>query len=407
MPKHILVISQYFYPEPFRINDMCSEWVKRGYKVTVLTGVPNYPEGRFYKGYGWFKKRKETWQGVRIIRVPILSRGHSSIRLILNYYSFVAAGWFWKVFTGVKADLVFMFEVSPLTQAKVGVWYAKKRKVPCYLYVQDLWPDNLEVVGGIHNKYVLDHYGRMADNIYKHCDKIFVTSPSFVHEVRKRVFDNKDKVVYLPQYAENCYSPFPKQSLPEIPDDGRFKLIFTGNIGQAQGLGILPQAAKLLQAQNKIGVLFVIVGDGRYKEELLQEIKAAQVEDMFLFVPRQPAEKIPAFLAACDAAFLSFMDTPLFAKTIPAKLQSYMACGMPIIASANGETERIIKEAACGVCCPIGDAAGLFQTVSEWAHGKDLKTMGSNGRKYFESYFSREKFFDDVERECSFRDPLP
>ena len=128
--KHILVISQYFYPEQFRINDICQEWVKRGYKITVLTGIPNYPQGRFYKGYNWFQKRRDEYKGIHVIRIPLIPRGNCAIMLMLNYFSFVFFGFFWKLFTRVKADKVFIFEVSPMTQALIGVWYAKKEKVP-------------------------------------------------------------------------------------------------------------------------------------------------------------------------------------------------------------------------------------------------------------------------------------
>ena len=140
--KHILVVSQYFYPEQFRINDICEEWVKRGYMVTVVTGIPNYPQGQFYEGYGLHKKRKETWNGIEIIRIPLVARGHNSIGLILNYMSFMITGFFWSHFTKVKADMVFNFETSPMTQVKVGCWFAKRRHIPNYLYVQDLWPEN-------------------------------------------------------------------------------------------------------------------------------------------------------------------------------------------------------------------------------------------------------------------------
>ena len=353
MGKHILVISQYFYPEPFRINDICQEWAKRGHKVTVLTGIPNYPEGRFYKGYGWFRKRKETWNGISIIRIPIVSRGRSSIRLILNYYSFVWSGWLWKTFTRLKPDLVFTFEVSPMTQALIGKWFSKKRKIPNYLYVQDLWPENLEVVGGVHNKSILNHYQKMADKIYAQCTKIFATSPSFVEAIQKRVTD-KDKVLFWPQYAEDTYKPVENPNPPEIPKDGRFKIIFTGNVGFAQGLDILPKVARMVGDN----ICFVVVGDGRYKERLIEE--ASDVKNKFIFISRQPAERIPELLCACDIAFLSFMDNPLFEKTIPAKLQSYMACGMPILALASGETKRIIGEAKCGICCDLGDESQLI-----------------------------------------------
>ncbi len=389
MSKHILVISQYFYPEAFRINDICQEWVKRGHKVTVLTGIPNYPEGKFYKGYNWFKKRKENWNGIDIIRIPIISRGHSSIRLIMNYYSFVWSGWFWKSFTRLKPDLIFTFEVSPMTQALIGKWFSKRRKIPNYLYVQDLWPENLEVVGGVHNKHILNHYQKMSDKIYKKCTKIFATSPSFVKTIQERVKD-KEKVIYWPQYAEDIYKPVENPNPPEIPNDDRFKIIFTGNVGYAQGLDILPKVAK--QVEN---VLFVIVGDGRYKEQLIKETE--EVRDKFLFISRQPAVKIPELLCACDAAFISFMNDPLFEKTIPAKLQSYMACGMPILASASGETKRIIEESGCGFCCDLGDALKLSCSINLMIKEKKSSLYNICSRKYYIENFDKKKLFDTIE----------
>ena len=396
MTKSILVITQYFYPENFRINDICAELVKKGYKVTVLTGIPNYPEGKFYKGYGWNKKRKETVNGVDVIRLPIISRGKSKIRIVLNYYSFVIAGWFWNLFSRVKADILFTFEVSPLIQAKIGSWYSKKHKVPHFLYVQDLWPESLETVGGIHSKFILNHYGKMANKIYKNCDKIFATSPSFVEEIKKRVFENKEKVVYLPQYAEDFYKPLDKESVHEIPKTESFKLIFTGNVGHAQGLDVLYKTAKILKEKG-IDVLFVILGDGRYKGEFIKKTEDAKVSDMFLFIQRQPAERIPEFLADCDAAFLSFMDDPLFNKTIPAKLQSYMACAKPIIASAGGETERVIKEANCGYCVKIGNAVDLANLLCEVIKHNNLKKLGKNGFDYYKSNFDKQKIITTID----------
>ncbi len=401
MRKHILVISQYFYPEQFRINDMAVEWGKRGYKVTVLTGIPNYPQGKFYKGYGWFQKRKETWNGINIIRIPLIARGKTSIGMVLNYFSFVVSGFFWKCFTKVKADYVFMFEVSPMTQCLVGVWYAKRRKIPCYLYVQDLWPENVEIVTGIHSKAVLEPIGKMVNYIYKRCDHVFATSPSFVTEIQKRCADNeKEKVTYLPQYAEEFYQPIERRKAfemaPEISDDGSFKVIFTGNIGQAQGLDILPKAAKILKGQN---IKFVIVGDGRYKDDFVKQIKKCDAEEMFLFLGRQPAERIPAMLGCCEVAFVSFMDNELFTKTIPAKLQSYMSCSMPIIASASGETERVIMEAGCGLCSPIGDAEKLYLAIQQLANMsfKELSDMGYNSVSYCNSHFSKKMLMDKLD----------
>ncbi|EXM38187.1 glycosyl transferase family 1 [Ruminococcus albus SY3] len=392
--KHILVITQYFYPEQFRINDMCAEWVKRGYEVTVVTGYPNYPQGEYYDGYGWFKHTKQKWKGVKIIRLPLTERKQGSVRLAMNYFSFVVSGFFWALTTNIKADYVFTFEVSPMTQALIGVWYAKRRKIPHYLYVQDLWPENVEIVTGIHSSLVLKPIGAMVNYIYKHCDIIFATSPSFVKEIQKRVKKNKDKVKYLPQYAEEFYRPVPRKPVSEIPEDDSFKIIFTGNIGKAQGLDILPKAAKLLKG--KENVKFVIVGDGRDKDNFLKQIADNDVQDMFIMIDRQPPTRIPELLAACDAAFISFMPDPLFEKTIPAKLQSYMACGMPIIASANGETKRIIDEAKCGVCVELGNAQALSKAITEMACS-DMVSASSHSRDYFDEHFEKQKLMSSLD----------
>ena len=393
--KHILVISQYFYPEQFRINDICCEWVKRGYKVTVLTGIPNYPQGKFYEGYGWNKRRTENWNGIDIIRIPLIARGHNPLGMILNYFSFPVSGWFWKIRATIKPDFIFMFETSPMTQCKIGVWYKKKVHVPLYLYAQDLWPENVEVITGIHNKLVINPIQRMVDKIYNACDQIFVTSPSFVESVCERGI-TRDKVHFWPQYAEDFYVPMERKLVPEIPDDGRFKVVFTGNIGYAQGLDILPKAAKILKDTGyEDKICFVIVGDGRYKSQLEQEI--VDVHDMFIMIPRQPAERIPELLAACDVAFLSFANNDLWKKTIPAKLQSYMACGMPVLASAEGETERVLSEADCGLCSKIGDAEALANSIKQITTA-DIKGMSERARKYFEEHFDKKMLMDSMDQ---------
>ena len=394
--KRILVVTQYFYPETFRINDMCKEWVKRGYQVTVVTGIPNYPMGKIFKGYGLTKRRHEIWNGIKIIRIPLIPRGTSSVGMIVNYLSFAVSGIIAGLTKKIEADCVFSFEVSPMTQVLTGVTFAKRLGIPHYLYVQDLWPENVITVTGITNPLIIRPINKMVDYIYKNTDHIFATSPSFVEAICNRpVKVDKSKVHYWPQYAEEFYYPREKKTIPEIPDDGSFKIIFTGNIGTAQGLQILPKTAKLLEG---VRVKFVMVGDGRYLGELKNEIKKYGVEDMFYMIHRQPAERIPEFLAACDAAFLSFQDAELWRKTIPAKLQSYMACGMPIIAAAEGETARIIKEAGCGVCSRIGDAKILSEKIKEIVGKKEvILTMGRYARKYCEDNFDKDMLMAQIE----------
>lgn len=402
--KHILLISQYFYPETFRVNDMACEWVKRGYKVTVLTGIPNYPMGKFFDGYDCKHRTRETWNGVNIIRIPLVARGNSGNKLLnaagmaANYFSFVKSGKKWvrsNEAANLKADLVFTFEVSPMTQAMIGVWYGQRYHVPTFLYVQDLWPENVETVTGIHNSLIIGPIDRMVDKIYRETGTIFTTSPSFVKAiVNRRVPVDKKKVHYWPQYAEEFYRPMEPHKIEGIgSDDGCYKIAFTGNIGTAQGLDVLPRAAVLLKDES---VKFIIVGDGRYQPEFEKKLDTLGVRDMFVMIPRVPAERIPEILSACDAGFISFNKTQLWENTIPAKLQSYMACGKAIVASASGETKRIIEEAECGICCRIGDAEALAEGIRT-IMSKDNNMLGKNSRRYFENNFDKTKLMDEME----------
>ncbi len=384
---------------------MACEWVKRGYKVTVLTGIPNYPMGKFFEGYDRKHRTRETWNGVDIIRIPLVARGNSSNKLFnacgmaANYLSFMKSGKKWvksKEATNLHADFVFTFEVSPMTQAMIGVWYGKRYHVPTYLYVQDLWPENVETVTGIHNRAIIGPIDRMVDKIYRETDTIFTTSPSFVKAIvnRKKAVD-RNKVHYWPQYAEEFYRPMKQQLIEGIDNsDDCYKIAFTGNIGTAQGLDVLPKAAELLKNEK---VKFVIVGDGRYQSEFECQIKERNVEDKFIMIPRVPAEKVPEILSVCDAGFISFNKTPLWENTIPAKLQSYMACGKTIIASASGETKRIIEEAECGICCEIGNADKLAEGIRSIIK-LDNKVMSKNSREFFEKHFDKKMLMDVIEK---------
>ena len=403
MGKHILLITQYFYPETFRVNDMACEWVKRGYKVTVLTGIPNYPMGKYFEGYDKKHRTRETWNGVNIIRIPLVARGNSSNKLMnaagmaANYFSFVRSGKKWvksKEAADLHADLVFTFEVSPMTQAMIGVWYGKSFNVPTFLYVQDLWPENVETVTGIHNRAIIGPIDKMVDKIYKNTGTIFTTSPSFVEAiVNRKVPVDKKKVHYWPQYAEEFYKPMAPVGVDGIDNDGSYKIAFTGNIGTAQGLDVLPKAAEILKDED---VKFIIVGDGRYQAEFERQIDILGVRDKFIMIPRVPAERVPAILSNVDAGFISFNKTPLWENTIPAKLQSYMACGKAIIASASGETKRVITEADCGVCCEIGNAEDLATGIKQMI-GLDSKEMGARARGYFEGHFDKKMLMDEMD----------
>lgn len=396
MKKHILVISQYFYPENFRINDMCKEWVKRGYEVTVVTGIPNYPQGKFFDGYGLFKKRKEDYEGVHVIRLPILSRGKGSVRLALNYFSFVVSGFFWKMFTKVKADKVFIFEVSPMTQALVGVWYAKRRKIPCSIYVTDLWPESVEIVLDLHNKLILGPIGKMVDYVYKNCDRIFTSSQTFIDKIASRNVP-KEKLEFWPQYAEDFYQKVEKKA-SEIPQDGELNLLFAGNLGYAQGLNILTEAAKILKDKNEF-VRFNLVGNGRYEAVLKENIVKENVEEYFNFINRRPPEEIPEYMAASDVALIILSRSEIFAMTIPAKTQSCLACGIPIIVSADGEVQEVIKEANCGFGSDAEDVDGFVNNIIRMKNVslEERELFAKNALKYSKEKFAKKDLMDRME----------
>lgn len=396
MKGNILIVSQYFYPEQFRINDISQELIKRGYKVTVLTGIPNYPYGRFYKGYGFFQRRKEYWNGINIIRIPLIPRGEKSISLILNYISFVISGFIWSIFTNIKFDKVFIFEVSPMTQALPAIWYSRRRKIPAIIYVQDLWPENVEIVAGIHNRYLITGINKMVDYIYKYCSKILVSSPSFKKNIETRGI-KEGNVIYWPQYAEKFYHPEIKEELFDLKEDNIFKIVYTGNIGYAQGLDILPKVAVILK-QMFINIKFIIIGNGRYIEEFEKEIKKYKVETYFKLLGSKKPIEIPKYLSLCDAAFLSFAKNDLFEMTIPAKLQSYMASGIPILAAAGGETKRIIEEAGCGIVCNMGDVDGLCKNILYLMNiGEDvMKKMRNNALLYSEERFNVDNLMSQL-----------
>ena len=396
MSKHIVVLSQYFYPENFRINDICNEFINSGYKVTVITGIPNYPKGKFFKGYGYFRKRKEKYGDINIIRLCILPRLSNPLFLVLNYLSFVISGWFWAKFTRIRADIIFNFEVSPMTQALPAVWFSKRLKIPFVLYVQDLWPENLEIIGNVKNRFILSKVKKMVKYIYDNSTKILVTSLSFKQSILELGY-KENQVIVWHQYAEDFYKPKKDKQLNK--ESEVLKIVFTGNIGESQGLDILPKTALVLKNNGYLDkIRFIIIGDGRYKNELIRAIEESNVTEMFNFIGMKPATEIPDLLARHDVAFVSFKDNDLFNKTIPAKLQSYLACGLPILAAASGETEKIIKEANCGKTSSPGDVMGLVKNIISYLNTSEIeiKLLGKNSLKYSDENFRKEILMNEI-----------
>lgn len=396
MSKKILVVSQYFFPEQFRINDICNSWIERGYDVTVLTGIPNYPQGDFFEGYGFNKRRNENLNGINIIRIPIIPRKKSSMTMALNYLSFVISGWFWKLFNKENFDMVFIYEVSPMTQALPAVWIAKKLKIPCYIYVMDLWPENFEIITGISSPLVITPLNKMVDYIYKNCNKIFTASESFKKNIQSRGVD-PEKVFFWPQYAEEFYHTRATKSKKIIVDD-KINITFAGNVGMAQGLEILPIIGQRLKKEN-VNVRFNIVGSGRYLETLINEVTKNALQEYFNFLEPVPPTEISEIFSASDFSFVSLQENEIFSMTIPAKLQSSMACGKPILLSASGESKDIVIKAECGYASDAGDVNHLIENIKKIVKldKKQIEKLGNNSRNYFENNFEKEKLLDSID----------
>ena len=284
-----------------------------------------------------------------------------------------------------------------MTQAIPAVQFAKKKKIPCYIYVMDLWPENFEVITGIHNHFVVSSLNKMVDYIYENCSKIFTASESFKQNIQQRNI-SPDKVIFWPQYAEEFYQPTTQRS-ELIPQDNKINITFAGNIGEAQGLEMLPSVGKKLKKEN-LNVRFNLVGNGRYKNQLLSEIQNDGLEGYFNFIDPVPAKEIPKILCSSDFSFVSLKQSEIFSMTIPAKLQSSMACGVPILLSADGEVQEILANSKAGFFSNSGDVEGLLQNLRKIVElsKAEIDKMGTLSRRYFDTYFEKKKLMDEIDQ---------
>lgn len=387
----ILIVTQYFYPETFRVNSLCAELVKRGHDVTVLTGFPQYPQGKIYDGYGFNKEYEHEWNGAKIERLKVLPRGKTPIGLLLNCITFVREGKKWVKNCTEKFDAVYVFEVSPVTVGLPAAEYKEKFGTPVFFNVQDLWPENVEVVLGIHNKLVINVINKIVDKIYSASDKILCSSNGFVENIKARGVP-AEKLVFWPQF---CDEPnFTNAEKPEIYCDDDFKIVFAGNIGEAQGLDLLLETAKRLKNRNNIK--FYIVGDGRARKRLEETAKANELQNV-LFAGKVSVDEADRYIHFADCAYLSFKDNEVFNMTIPAKLQSYMACGTPILVAAGGESAEIIKKADCGFISernPV-ELSGIIERIA--GSSNEVSEMRKNAYEFYSRNFKKENTVDYLE----------
>ena len=381
----ILVVCQNYYPEQFRITDICEELAKRGIDVSVITGLPNYPQGKIFDGYKRGKKRDETINGVKVHRCFTIARRKGAIFRFLNYYSFALSSKRYVKRLKEKYDVVLVNQLSPVMMASAGIAYKKKTGAKLVLYCLDLWPESL-VAGGIQrNSFIYKHYYKVSAKIYRQCDKILITSKCFADYFKDK-FGIKD-TQYLPQYAETLFSFDACKKTP----DGFLDLMFAGNIGAMQSVDTIIDAARLTKDIKNLR--FHIVGDGSELESV--KAQAGGLDNVF-FYGKQPLDKMPEFYAKADAMLITLKKDEIISFTLPGKVQSYMAAAKPIIGAIDGETKRVIEDANCGFCGTGEDAENLAANIRKFIDCSEKEVLAKNSRKYYDEHFAKDKFFEEL-----------
>lgn len=392
----ILILSQYFYPENFKVNDIAFDFAKKGHEVTVLTGIPNYPTGIFFKGYGFFKKKKEKLNGVNIIRTNIFPRLNGSGKfLVLNYLSFIFFSFFTVNFRVKRNyDIVFSHLPSPLTSAIPGIWLKKKCNAKLFLWVLDLWPESVKANTNIKNPFVYKMLHKIINYIYKNADEILVSSNSFKISIHKEFDVPKHKLKFFPNWAEDVFtkknSNFKSIFLPE-----GFNIMFAGNLGDSQDFESILKAAKITQG---ININWVIVGDGRKSDWIKKEVEKEKLKNVYL-LGRHPLQDMPSFFSKANAMLVSLKNEPTFDLTIPAKVQAYMASKKVILGMLNGEGHKLINNTKSGFAASAGDYSTLAKNAIKASNlsFQEIEKIEENSYSYYVENFSKDNLFNKLE----------
>jgi colanic acid biosynthesis glycosyl transferase WcaI len=395
----LLVVSQYFWPEYFRVNNLVAELVTRGHDVTVLTGLPNYPSGAVFPEYKEDPSRFASYSGATIVRVPLFSRGQGRVSLMLNYLSFAASASLlgsWRL-RGRRFDVIFVYEPSPATVGIPAVLLRAIKKAPVAFWVLDLWPETLQAIGVVRSRGLLRAVGGLVSFIYNRCDLILAQSKSLIPQIAKHC-NGSSRIRYFPSWAESIFDLGSEVAAPEVPlKQNAFSVMFAGNIGEAQDFPAVLAAAELLKAH--VQIRWLVVGDGRMAHWVNEEIRRRDLQQCVLMLGRHPIERMPAFYQHADALLVCLKDEPIFSMTIPGKLQSYLAAGIPVVAMLNGEGAEVVERSRSGVTCRAGDASGLAAAVLRLASlsAEQRAEMGGNALAVSANEFDRNKLITQLE----------
>lgn len=388
----ILVVSQHYYPENFRVTDICEELVKRGHQVDVITGLPNYHTGIVPEKY----KKKKNWEqnlnGVNIHRCYEYGRGRNKLKLFLNYYSVCLSMKRKAKRIEEKYDIVFINQLSPVMVAWAGIAYAKKHKVPSVLYCLDLWPESLK--GSMNNKenFIFKYYKKVSSKIYSNVDLIATTSKPFEEYLRPLIKGEK-KIIYLPQYGDNDYIVNPVFNITNDTVD----FMFAGNFGRGQVLDVIVNAVNELNDLDNFKVH--LVGDGSTFESIKQMVNDLKLTDKIVLHGRKSAKEVRDYYELADALLITLRGNNFVGNTLPGKMQTYLSVGKPIFGAINGAGYDVIKESKCGDCVASGDYVGLSNLMRDFIlHEEKYADCGKNAKEYFLQNFTSEQFFADLEK---------
>jgi len=393
----LLVVSQYFWPEGFRINDLVKTLTEKGVEVDVLTAKPNYPEGRIYPGYRALGCQREQWCGANLYRIPLVPRGAKSTpRLVMNYFSFIVSGLLFGPWLLRKRryDAIFVYGVSPILQAIPALFLSCFKRSPVIIWVQDLWPESLAATGYVRNQRVLALVALLVRFIYRRADLLLVQSRAFVPLVTSLAPGKP--VLYYPNSVDQAFCAPSAVALPDIPAlDQGFPVVFAGNIGVGQAVEVIIEAAFLLKDHTDIR--FVVIGQGSRRDWMREQVELLGLTNLHL-PGRYPVSTMPGLMQKAGALLVSLTDEPIFAATVPNKVQAYMASGRPILASLNGEGARLVKEAGAGLTTPAGDAKALAAAVLQLFQmtPAERDKLGVNGRRYFKNQFAHDMLTEQL-----------
>lgn len=383
----VLVVCQYYKPEPFRISDVCESLVQMGHNVSVVTGTPNYPEGEIYPGYENGLRSDEVINGVKVHRCPLIPRKTGTLYRFLNYYSFVFASE--KYLRGLKEDfdVVLVNQLSPVMMAQGALSWAKRKGKRCVLYCLDLWPESL-CAGGIRpGSLIYRVFAGISRKIYNRADRILVTSRSFIPYLKEQL-QVQTQCSYLPQYAETLFDGVADYEQHPAP----YHFVFAGNVGQVQSVETIMEAAAILKEDPR--AVFDIVGDGVSLENCREMAKELP---NVVFHGRREIQEMEHFYNMADAMIVSLKDNPVLAGTVPGKVQSYMAAGRTVVGSIGGETSDLIEKAGCGVCAAPENSQELADRIRQLLDEPgNFQAYGKNARAYYHDYFRKESFMAEL-----------